>query len=50
MWQVRMMRGHTERVIRLQFSDDGAQAISGSDDDMVKGFFMRHWHGCILGW
>jgi len=29
--------GHSTAVSRLEISDDGAQAISGSIDDTVKG-------------
>ena len=37
MWQVYTLPGHSDSVVRLQFSDDGAQAISGSDDGTVRG-------------
>ena len=36
MWQVHTLPGHTCWVSRLQFSDDGAQAISRSIDDTVR--------------
>ena len=39
MWQVYTLPGHSTSVFRLEISDDGAQAISGSNDDTVKGFF-----------
>ena len=39
MWQAYTLPGHSTSVSRLEISDDGAQAISGSNDDTVKGFF-----------
>ena len=36
-WQVCTLAGHSECVDRVAFSDDGAQAISGSDDGTVRG-------------
>ena len=37
---MRSLTGHTERVAWVQFSDDGAQVISGSDDETVcESFF-----------
>ena len=33
MWQVYTLPGHTYWVSGLEISEDGAQAISGSDDD-----------------
>ena len=37
MWQVYTLPGHSTSVFRLEISDDGAQAISGSIDDTVRG-------------
>jgi WD40 repeat protein len=30
------LRGHSEEVTRVQFSDDGAEVISASIDDTVR--------------
>ena len=35
-WQVCTLTGHTRGVTEVEFSDDGAQAISGSDDRTVR--------------
>ena len=42
--QVRTLTGHTGRVTRVQFSDDGEQVISaGRGDHTVRG----SWHGAL---
>ena len=51
MWQVYTLSGHSDSVSRLQFSDDGAQVISGSDDDMVRGAWYKalpRLHGVVV--
>jgi len=50
-WQVYTLSGHSDSVSRLQFSDDGAQAISGSDDDTVRGAWYKalpRMHGLVV--
>lgn len=44
MWQVYTLPGHSGSVRRLQFSDDIAQAISGSVDDTVRGVYIGTRH------
>ena len=41
MWQVYTLPGHSDSVVRLQISDDGAQAISGGDDGTVRGSLLE---------
>jgi len=41
MWQVYTLPGHSGSVSRLQFSDDGVQVISGSEDDTVRGALLE---------
>ena len=49
-WQVRTLAVHSASVYHLQFSDDGAQVISGSDEDYMECFPTRHCQCCIFGW
>ncbi|KAJ1476720.1 hypothetical protein T484DRAFT_1965043, partial [Baffinella frigidus] len=39
------LTGHSERVDQVEFSDDGAQAISGSIDGTVRGPWTREGPG-----
>ena len=51
MWQVYTLPGHSGSVRRLQFSDDGTQAISGSIDDTVRGAWFKalpRLHGLVV--
>jgi len=41
MWQVYTLPGHSASVTQVEFNDDGAQAISGSDDDTVRGALLE---------
>ena len=50
MWQVCTLPGHSDSVSRLQFSDDGVQAISGSDNDTVRDPDARQSQGCMVWW
>jgi len=49
-WQVCTLTGHTEPVTKVEFSDDGAQAISGSHrDGTVRGAGTREGPGGMMG-
>ena len=60
MWQVytlpghsnqEHLPGHSNQVSRLQFSDDGEQAMSRSDDDTVRGAWYKalpRLHGLVV--
>ena len=48
-WQVCTLTGHTDVVTQVTFSDDGAQAISGSRDGTVRGVGTREGQGGMLG-
>ena len=51
MWQVYTLPGHSDSVSRLQFSDDGEQAMSRSDDDTVRGAWYKalpRMHGLVV--
>ena len=43
------LTGHTDAVAHVVFSDDGAQAISGSHDNTVRGVGTREGQGGMLG-
>jgi len=50
-WQVYTLPGHSASVSRLEFSNNGAQAISGSDDDTVRGAWYQalpRLHGLVV--